>query len=64
MKKLMEQLSLESTHCLRVRNFCRISKKITAEELIDEWGWKDAIQRTLAKHLQQLRQFPCKFTAI
>uniref|UniRef100_A0A915BIX9 DNA-directed RNA polymerase n=1 Tax=Parascaris univalens TaxID=6257 RepID=A0A915BIX9_PARUN len=60
MKNLMEQLLLESTHCLRVRNFCRISEKVTAEKLIEEWGWKEAMQRTLAKHLQQLRQFPLK----
>ncbi|VDK47255.1 unnamed protein product [Anisakis simplex] len=60
MKKFYEQLSMESTHCLRVRNFCRVSNEISAEKLIDGWNWRSAIERTLQQHLKQLRQYPCE----
>ncbi|VDM48573.1 unnamed protein product [Toxocara canis] len=60
MTMLGEQLSLESSHCLRVRNFCRVSDTVTAEQLIDRWRWKEAIETTLKQQLLQLRQFPLK----
>lgn len=59
-KNFLEQDLVESGHCLRVRNMFRTSKKIPAEELILEWGWKTEIEKVLVNHIKQLRQFPLK----
>ncbi|VDD94145.1 unnamed protein product [Enterobius vermicularis] len=57
LKKFKEQQAVEASHLLRVRNFCRKSKKISAEKLLEQWGWQKSLEVLISKKVTELRHF-------
>uniref|UniRef100_A0A0N5AM58 DNA-directed RNA polymerase n=1 Tax=Syphacia muris TaxID=451379 RepID=A0A0N5AM58_9BILA len=56
-KKFNQQQEIEELHLLRLRNFCRNSKLMTAEKLIEQWKWKENIEKLLLKKIKELKLY-------